>query len=120
MLIAKLGGRCDRCGSRQQLEPDHVNGRTWSPRSVSKEQRLQRYAHEFRSGVPLRDLCRHCNASDGATAGNLRRTRDSVVEEIEALEHATELHNAYTMPGAFPCAPVHRNPAKLLLSLLGN
>lgn len=81
-LLRKLSkdGRCARCKRRHRprrgdperpwwfLEVDHVDGRNWSPRELSRIARVRRYWEEYRAGVRLRALCRRCNAQLGAQA----------------------------------------------------
>lgn len=64
-LFAVLGGCCSMCKSTSDLEIHHVDGCTWSHRSLNAEHRLYRYLRELRSGVRLDVLCRSCNASVG-------------------------------------------------------
>jgi uncharacterized protein len=68
-LLRRLSpsGTCAACKQTGgKLEVDHVNGRNWSPRELSKTQRAARYWDEYDRGVKLRALCRSCNGSDGA------------------------------------------------------
>lgn len=61
--------RCAICGAVRELEHleiDHVDGRTWYGRDLHFLDRVRRQWREFDQGIPLRALCRHCNASDGA------------------------------------------------------
>lgn len=61
-------GRCRRCGERfeiEELEVDHVRGRTWYGRALNFLDRIRRQWREFDRGVRLRAACRHCNASEG-------------------------------------------------------
>lgn len=61
--------RCACCGAVYQLEDlevDHVDGRTWRGRALNFLDRIRRQWREFDRGVRLRALCRRCNASDGA------------------------------------------------------
>lgn len=60
--------RCAKCGkvhAVDELEVDHIDGRNWSGRAISRLQRAKRYWSEFLAGVRLRALCRSCNAVDG-------------------------------------------------------
>ena len=68
-LIHVLGGRCEECGATERLEVDHKDGAGWSHRRMSSHQRVMRYVAEYRAGIPLRVLCRSCNAKDGALRG---------------------------------------------------
>ncbi|HEY3806043.1 MAG TPA: hypothetical protein VGL61_25720 [Kofleriaceae bacterium] len=73
LRIALLGilapdGKCDECSKYvgiRRLEIDHVHGRDWSARALSKLQRAKRYWSEYLTGVAIRALCRHCNAAGG-------------------------------------------------------
>lgn len=60
-LLAQLGGKCALCGSKQDLEVDHVHGRSWCIRDYSQAGRVRKYLAEFHQGVKLRALCRSCN-----------------------------------------------------------
>lgn len=60
--------RCAGCGARsdlEDLEVDHVDGRTWYGRALNFLDRIRRQWREFDRGVRLRALCRRCNASEG-------------------------------------------------------
>lgn len=60
-LIAKLGGRCAKCGGRWRLEFNHPKGRDWDPARLNQRSRIARYEREAARG--LVDLgCRRCNA----------------------------------------------------------
>jgi len=63
-LIAKLGGKCKCCGSTEDLEIDHINGRTWNLREKSSDVRIAIYEREAKQGL-LQILCKPCNASKG-------------------------------------------------------
>ncbi len=60
-LLQQLGGVCALCGSAEDLEVDHVDGRTWKLESKSQAGRIREYIKEFKAGVALRALCRSCN-----------------------------------------------------------
>lgn len=64
MLVVRLGGKCDECGSTVDLEIDHKEGRDWTPREVDIYSRVLRYWKEFLRGVALRVLCASCNGTD--------------------------------------------------------
>lgn len=66
-LLELLGGECADCGSPDNLQVDHVDGRAWIVDRVEFSARVSRYWQEFRAGVRLRALCGTCNASRGAT-----------------------------------------------------
>ena len=78
LLILAPDGRCATCKRKRPLEVDHVDGCTWSRRSLNRWARVNRYVREFRSGVRLRALCRSCNASDGAKKQAAKRLSDLV------------------------------------------
>jgi len=59
-LIDKLGGVCALCGSRDELEFDHINGRDYEPSKLSSSARLARYKREVAAGE-IRLLCNPCN-----------------------------------------------------------
>lgn len=59
-LIRKLGGRCVRCGSREDLEFHHPHGKPWRARLLSRFQRLARYEQDAANGN-LELLCKDCH-----------------------------------------------------------
>lgn len=62
-------GRCACCGRAfelEDLEVDHVDGRTWYGRSLNFLDRIRRQWRELDAGVRLRGLCKSCNSRDGA------------------------------------------------------
>jgi hypothetical protein len=65
VLIGKLGGKCQKCGSTETLEPDHPNGKTWESRKLSPQMRQKQHEKDFENGE-LSLLCRSCNGKDGA------------------------------------------------------
>jgi len=78
-LLAKLGGRCAKCGAVERLEFDHhPEACTWEPQKVSQWIRIARYRREAAKGQ-LRVLCRSCNAKDGS-----RRYWDKAILAQEA------------------------------------
>jgi hypothetical protein len=60
-LYDYLGGACDACGERCNLEIDHPWGRDWTPRKLSRYRRHLRYKREALAGR-VRLLCRECNS----------------------------------------------------------
>ena len=59
---------CAECGDTfelEQLELDHVDGRTWYGRGLNVLDRIRRQWRELDGGVRLRAVCRRCNASQG-------------------------------------------------------
>lgn len=91
VLVMTLGGKCAVCGGTllSVLEIDHAapEGAGWSRRGEGSFKRALRYCAEYRAGVPLRVLCRRCNAQDGARRGNAwwyedgRADQPAVVDE---------------------------------------
>jgi hypothetical protein len=67
-LIEKLGGRCEKCGRTENLEPHHKTPRTWASREKWAMTRLLIYLKEADSGA-VGLLCRGCNAAAGAPVG---------------------------------------------------
>lgn len=63
-LIVALGRKCVRCGTEQNLQIDHVQGRTWDIRAKSSSARVSLYWREFKAGVSLQVLCLRCNPSE--------------------------------------------------------
>lgn len=62
-IIKALGGKCEKCGATEKLEPHHKAPRTWVSRDVWALSRLLLYLREIAAGVPLGLLCRGCNAA---------------------------------------------------------
>lgn len=56
---------CHEVHPLEQLDLDHVDGRTWKVESMSSSTRAARYWREFRAGVRLRVLCHVCGAVEG-------------------------------------------------------
>lgn len=77
-LIAKLGGKCVRCGATEEIEFDHIHGRDWEPRLHSQLQRLQVYAREIAAGK-IQLLCGTCNLAKRDT-DKLKLTEQSLAE----------------------------------------
>jgi hypothetical protein len=65
--------RCRRPTPHEELEVDHVEGRTWCGRRLNFLDRIRRQWHEYVDGVALSALCRSCNASDGQRLRGQRR-----------------------------------------------
>ncbi len=64
------GGLCDACGERflyEQLDIDHLDGRRWNLRTMSRWGRVARFWKEFKEGVRMRALCRWCNRREGGS-----------------------------------------------------
>lgn len=101
LLILAPDGRCAVCKRKRPLEVDHVDGCTWSRRSLNRWARVNRYVREFRSGVRLRALCRSCNGSDGAKKQAQRKLADVVLfhERPESIAYEVETHKVAGMFG---------------------
>lgn len=66
--IAGDDPRCAHCRKSHELEDleiDHVDGRTWYGRSLNFLDRIRRQWREYDAGVRLRALCKSCNSSLG-------------------------------------------------------
>lgn|SRR5574339_16971 len=63
-LIDTLGGKCAHCGTRKNLEIDHIHGRDWDPAKKSRWSRIVIYEREAKEGK-LQVLCRKCNKKKG-------------------------------------------------------
>jgi hypothetical protein len=59
-LIDELGGECSFCGTKFDLEINHIYGRTWKAREKSSWQRIAIYKREAKLGL-LNVLCGCCN-----------------------------------------------------------
>jgi len=64
-LVIKLGGKCRMCGSTEELELDHPNGKDYEARKLSPQMRMKRYEENYENGQ-LDLLCHNCNSRDGA------------------------------------------------------
>jgi hypothetical protein len=64
-LLNMLGGKCEKCGAREQLTIEHKDGRAWSMRKESSWQRMKRCWTEYNKGVRLGALCLSCNSAGG-------------------------------------------------------
>ena len=60
-----LGCTCAICGADQELEFDHMRGRTYSLRKLSQDQRIIKLRREI-PRAEIRLLCRFHNAQDGS------------------------------------------------------
>jgi hypothetical protein len=61
-------GLCDSCGERhayEHLDVDHLDGRSWELRKLSRWGRVARFWREFEAGVRMRALCKSCNRREG-------------------------------------------------------
>ena len=61
-LVKLLGGKCEICGTRKNLEIDHKFGRDWDLRAKSRWQRQIIYRKEYEQNL-LRLLCKTHNAN---------------------------------------------------------
>lgn len=67
-LCNMLGGKCEICGTKEDLTIDHVEGRSWDLKKVASWTRAKIYWREFNTGVKLRVLCYSHNS--GLHPGN--------------------------------------------------
>lgn len=59
-LISLLGGQCEGCSTTTDLEFNHIYGRNWKVRSLTRYRRMLRYRKE--AALNLIDLrCEECN-----------------------------------------------------------
>lgn len=79
LLAGPEGPKCSLCGRKDRLEPDHIYGRTWSPRKIAAGTRWRKYLEDARAGL-LRLLCRSCNAKYRPAP------QDQALQEREARE----------------------------------
>lgn len=49
----------------EDMEIDHVDGRTWDGRRLNFLDRIRRQWREYRDGVRLAGVCKSCNVIDG-------------------------------------------------------
>lgn len=90
LSVLASASTCAACRSATELEDleiDHVDGRTWSWHSLNALDRIRREWREFAAGIRLRALCKRCNSSDGVRfRGKPRYTppRRRVVQATEA------------------------------------
>lgn len=73
-LIYYLGGKCAHCGSKENLEFDHLGPKDWEPEDLNRWTRLKRYEKEYDKGK-IQLLCSTCNKKKGTPGG-------STLEEI--------------------------------------
>ncbi len=60
-LLAKLGGKCRKCGATEDLHFHHTVGRSWGrPGRLSMASRVKRYEEDAERGE-LELLCRSCH-----------------------------------------------------------
>jgi len=60
-----LGGKCKKCGSKDELSFHHTKVRTWACRNQNLMQRMRLYYKDFLKGV-LDLLCMDCNRKAGS------------------------------------------------------
>ncbi len=63
-LVKLLGGECRQCGSKGDLQIDHINGKSWTANKVGSDTRVCRYMREMKEGK-LQVLCGDCNSKKG-------------------------------------------------------
>lgn len=66
-LLEELGPICVHCKERrrEKLTFDHIEGKDWSARGKSTDQRMCRYLKEHRLYKNIQVLCNKCNAIKG-------------------------------------------------------
>lgn len=89
LSVLSPASRCSACltsAELEDLEVDHIDGRTWSWHSLNALDRIRLEWREFAAGVRLRALCRRCNARDGVRfRGRPRYTpRRHVIQAAES------------------------------------
>lgn len=63
-MIADLGGKCKRCGSKKKLEFHHTHPRTWETRKHNQWVRLNKYQEDIDAGH-IEVWCKPCNQEAG-------------------------------------------------------
>ncbi len=63
-LIEVLGDECEECGSKEDLQPDHLQPRDWKSREIWSDVRLRLLINEALEGK-LQMLCGTCNRMKG-------------------------------------------------------
>ena len=82
-LVALLGGKCEVCGSTENLTVEHKEGRDYQVRKLSSLMRLKKYKEEFLAGVKLAVRCLSCNSADG-----------NYWSQFYADQHADRMHES--------------------------
>jgi len=59
-LIELMGGTCISCGSSEDLEFHHPNGKNWRSKDLSQFQRMRKYEEDASNGE-LELLCDACH-----------------------------------------------------------
>lgn len=79
-MIAQLGGKCQKCGSVEELEFDHIHGeKPWVAKDKEWSHRISIYRKEIKEGK-LQLLCSMCNRMKG---NRLQAWKDGAELEIE-------------------------------------
>jgi hypothetical protein len=60
-----LGNICGECGSLDNLELHHLDGKNWDPVKMSPQMRIKQYELDHSNGQ-IGLLCKFCNSRDGA------------------------------------------------------
>ena len=63
-LVKQLGGKCKECGTKHDLEFDHLAPRDWVPREKDPSWRMSIIRREIRKGL-IQLLCSSCNSRKG-------------------------------------------------------
>lgn len=64
-ICTELGGICKNCGTTDNLELHHVDGKSWDPVKMSPQMRIKQYEQDHSNGL-IDLLCKSCNGRDGA------------------------------------------------------
>ena len=84
-LIIKMGGKCRKCGSIENLELDHPEGKTWEAMAFSPQMRMKQYEIDYENGK-LSLLCKACNTKDGSlNKGYYSAIRHGEEPEVEKV-----------------------------------
>lgn len=86
-LIERLGGKCQKCGTTENLQFDHIHGRDYNPNKLSYKHRLTVYEREAAEGK-LQLLCEAHNLKARVRFENGRFAR---TEHKDQITRTTEI-----------------------------